>query len=83
MRIPAMNPLNPKWVAQRVAADQLGISERTLLRWRTAGFLKLGIHYRRKFPAPNSPLLYHLELCEQAMIQACARDARTLELVGA
>lgn len=83
MRIPALNPVNPKWVTQRVAADQLGISERTLLRWRNAGFLKLGVHYRRKFPAPNSPLLYRLELCDQAMIQACARDARTLELMGA
>ncbi len=77
-----MNPLNPKWLPQRAAADQLGISERTLLRWRSAGFLKLGVHYRRKFPAPNSPILYDLALCDQAMTQACSRDARTLELVG-
>jgi len=31
------------WVPQRVAADDLGISERTLLRWRSAGLLKLGV----------------------------------------
>ena len=79
MRIPTLTPLNPKWVAQRATADQLGISERTLLRWRTAGFLKLGVHYRRKFPAPNSPLLYRIERCEQAMSAAFARDVRTLE----
>jgi hypothetical protein len=70
------------WVPQRVAADDLGISERTLLRWRSAGLLKLGVHYRRKFPNPNSPLLYKLELVEQAMNAAFARDHRTLELAG-
>ena len=71
------------WVPQRVAADDLGISERTLLRWRSAGLLKLGVHYRRKFPNPNSPLLYKLELVEQAMAEAFARDFRKLELAGA
>jgi hypothetical protein len=70
------------WVPQRVAADELGVSERTLLRWRSAGLLKTGVHYRRKFPANNSPLLYHLELCDQAMTEAFARDHRTLELAG-
>ena len=70
------------WVPQRVAADDLGISERTLLRWRSAGLLKLGVHYRRKFPNPNFPLLYKLELVEQAMAEAFARDFRTLELAG-
>ena len=68
------------WVPQRVAADDLGTSERTLLRWRSAGLLKLGVHYRRKFPNPNSPLLYKLELVEQAMAEAFALDFRTLEL---
>ena len=70
------------WVTQRAAADHLGVSERTLLRWRTAGLLKSGVHYRRKFPATNSPLLYRLELCEEAMNAAFARDFRTLELAG-
>ena len=68
------------WVPQREAADQLGISERTLLRWRVAGLLQPGQHYRRKFPATNSPLLYQLELCDKAMTEAFARDHRTLEL---
>jgi predicted site-specific integrase-resolvase len=70
------------WVPQRAAADGLGVSERTLHRWRSAGLLKIGIHYRRKFPAANSPLLYQLELCEKAMNDAFARDHRTLELAG-
>ena len=68
------------WVPQRAAADELGVSERTLHRWRSAGLLKLGVHYRRKFPATNSPLLYQLELCDRAMTEAFARDHRTLEL---
>lgn len=71
------------WVTQRSAADELGVSERTLQRWRSAGLLKPGEHYRRKYPATNSPLLYQLERCEQAMTEAFARDFRTLELVEA
>ena len=70
------------WVPQRAAADELGVSERTLLRWRAAGLLKPAEHYRRKFPAANSPLLYQVELCDKAMTEAFARDHRTLELAG-
>jgi starch synthase len=61
------------WAVQRDAAARLGISERTLHRWRTAGLLQPGEHYRRKFPNPNSPLLYHLERCEHTMSAAAAR----------
>lgn len=68
------------WIPQRAAADELGVSERTLLRWRSAGLLKLGVHYRRKFPAANSPLLYQLELCDKAINDAFSRDPRSLEL---
>jgi hypothetical protein len=75
-----VNPTqSPAWVPQRAAADQLGISERTLHRWRSSGLLQPGEHYRRKFPATNSPLLYQLERCEQTMAAAFARDVRTLE----
>jgi hypothetical protein len=65
---------------QREAAARLGISERTLHRWRTAGLLQPGEHYRRKFPNPNSPLLYHLERCEQTMSEAAARHPGRLEV---
>ena len=70
-------------VTARAAADYLQVSERTLHRWRAAGLLKLGVHYRRKFPATDSPLLYQLELCDRAMTDAFARDHRTLELAEA
>jgi hypothetical protein len=70
------------WAVQRLAADGLGVSERTLHRWRAAGLLKPGEHYRRKFPNPNSPLLYHLERCEQAMGEACARHPGRLEVAS-
>ena len=56
---------SPEWVSQRAAAEYLGVSERTLLRWRQSGLLKPGEHFARKFVAPNSPLVYKLELCEQ------------------
>ena len=69
------------WAVQRDAAARLGISERTLHRWRNAGLLRAGEHYRRKFPSPNSPLLYHLERCEQSMNEAAARHPGRLEIV--
>jgi predicted site-specific integrase-resolvase len=72
-----------QWASARIAADELGVSERTLLRWRSAGLLQSGVHYRRKFPATNSPLLYQVEQCDKAMTEAFARDHRTLELVEA
>jgi predicted site-specific integrase-resolvase len=55
------------WASSRAAADQLGVSERTLHRWRAAGLLKPGVHYRRKFPVTNSPILYDLESVEAVM----------------
>ena len=72
--------LSSMWVAQRAAADHLGISERTLLRWRSAELLRPGVHFRRKFPNPNSPLLYRLDLVEEQMNAAFIRDHRSLEL---
>lgn len=64
-----------KWVSQRAAADYLGVSERTLLRWRQAGLLQAGDHFVRKFKAPNSPLVYSLERCEQHRNQFFARQS--------
>jgi hypothetical protein len=64
-------PHTPHWSVQRQAG--------TLHRWRSAGLLKPGEHFRRKFPSPNSPLLYHVEGCEEAMNHACARPWQQLE----
>ncbi len=73
-------PFTSKWATSRGTADHLQISERTLYRWRQSKILKAGLHFRRKFPAANSPILYNLEMCELAMTDAFARDPRTLEL---
>ena len=63
------------------AAQTLRFSEATLRRLRQKGILKAGIHYRRKFAGnPNSPILYKIEECQQALEEVDARDARTLEL---
>jgi len=63
------------------AAQTLAFSEATLRRLRQKGILKAGIHYRRKFAGnPNSPILYKIEECQQALDEVDARDARTLEL---
>ena len=67
------------WATARDAREHLGISERTLARWRGSGLLKPGKHWRRKFPTPNSPVLYHLASCEEAMGEATARSVDSLE----
>jgi|694.fasta_scaffold69922_2 hypothetical protein len=41
------------WATARDAREELGISERTLARWRGSGLLKPGKHWRRKFPTPT------------------------------
>ena len=76
-----MRRRNARHLLLACRASCFGISERTLHRWRAAGLLKPGEHDRRTFPNPNSPLLYHLEKCEQAKNHACARPWQQLERV--
>ena len=59
-----------KWVSTKVMADHLEVSTKTLQRFRTSGLLKLGIHWRRKFPTTKRYLLYNLELVEKLLINA-------------
>jgi hypothetical protein len=69
------------WVSSRAAADHLGVSERTLHRWRSCRLLKPGAHWRRKFPAPNSPLLYDLCAVEALMRETATRSPHLLEQI--
>ena len=72
--------MNPSpWLGAQDAARALGISYSTLYRWRTAGLFKPGTHWRRKFPNANSPVLYHLDRCNQAMCDATATDIDAIE----
>jgi len=68
-----------EWLNARSIGLLLKVSERTLCRWRKAGLFKPGVHWRRKFPSPNSPVLYHLERCNTAMSEATARTPHLLE----
>lgn len=68
-----------EWADARSAGQLLGVSEKTLGRWRKAGFFRAGVHWRRKFPSTNSPVLYHLERCNEAMNEATARTPHLLE----
>ena len=57
--------LERKWHTQKVAAEYLGRSERTLLTMRKLGLLTEGTCWMRKIPrAKNSHCLYDLEACE-------------------
>ena len=70
---------NQEWADARSAGPLLGVSEKTLGRWRKAGLFRAGVHWRRKFPSSNSPVLYHLERCNEAMNEATARTPHLLE----
>ena len=78
MTIQSQGHVSP-WATAREARELLGVSERTLARWRHASLLRPGEHWRRKFPCANSPVLYHLHHCEQTMNEASARSAHLLE----
>jgi len=73
----------PRWVPALNAGAVLGVSGRTLHRWRSAGLLKPGRHWRRKFPAPNSPILYDLEAVDALMRELAARNPDAIELAPA
>ena len=62
--------MTTKWVSTKVMAEHLEVSTKTLQRWRTEGLLKLGIHWRRKFPKTKRYLLYNLELVERVITNA-------------
>ena len=74
---------SPIWIGASQAADSLGISISTIYRWRSSGLLKPGIHWRRKTPSTKSPVLYHLERCNQAMATATTTGLDTVEPIWA
>ena len=71
------NTIQKKWLSTKDICNYLEVSEKTLQRWRNTGFLKLGIHYRRKFPTTNRYIIYNSEL-----IKSLLKTAGSLE-VGA
>jgi len=59
------------WATQKETAAYFKISERTLCRRRQDNFLPLGVCWIRKFPNnTNSCILYDIDACEQAFINA-------------
>lgn len=67
------------WATAREARDQLGVSERTLARWRTSGLFQADQQWLRKFLSPNSPVQYHLDHCQNAMRSSQASDCSKLQ----
>ena len=64
------NSIQKKWVSTKEIADYLEVSEKTLQRWRNSNFLKLGIHYRRKFPTTQRYIIYNPVLIEKLLTTA-------------
>ena len=71
------------WRSTKETADYLEVSEKTLQRWRNIGLLKLGIHWRRKFPTTNRYIVYQLDLTEKAINNASSLGIEKLQSLGA
>jgi hypothetical protein len=74
---PSLSPIssmttNDQWVSASKAAEHLSISTRTLKRWRDAGKLIPGIHYRRKGAGMFAHCVYNLPSLGQRMDQWAA-----------
>ncbi len=76
---------NP-WVSGQEVSESLGISEKTLQRWREIGYLKPGTHWRSA-PKPQSipwkpEVIYHLRWCKEEMEYWLAQDAPINDLAA-
>tara|TARA_R100001440_G_scaffold154_1_gene425 strand:- start:549 stop:785 length:237 start_codon:yes stop_codon:yes gene_type:complete len=69
-----------KWVSTKEIAEYFEVSEKTLQRWRKIGLLKLGIHWRRKFPTTNRYIVYHFNLTEQAITKYCSQKMEEIKI---
>lgn len=68
------------WAPASDAGLALGVSAKTLSRWRSLGLLQPGKHWRRKFPSTNSPVLYDVPAVDAVMRQQAARNPDCLEV---
>ena len=67
------------WATARDACTHLGVSERTLSRWRAAGLLKPGEHRRSEVASPNSPVVYRLTVVAAALAGAAVHGLGELQ----
>ena len=70
------NTIQKKWISTKEIANYLDVSEKTLQRWRNTGFLKLGIHYRRKFPTTQRYIIYNPLLIEKLLATAGSLEVK-------
>ena len=70
------NTIQKKWLSTKDICNHLEVSEKTLQRWRNSGFLKLGIHYRRKFPTTQRYIIYNPLLIEKLLATAGSLEVK-------
>ena len=67
------------WVSGKHASKELGVSEKTLQRWREVGYLKSGTHwriaYKLKTLSTKSHEIYHMQWCKEEINYWLAQDA--------
>ena len=55
------------WCSAGVASRRLGVTDKTLKRWRDSGQIAQALHWRRK--GPSSHCVYNVPALEQKMAQ--------------
>jgi len=60
--------MNTDWMDTDLAAIELGITRRQLLKLRLKGVFKSGKHYRKKNPIAARPTyVWHIERCSKIL----------------
>ena len=64
----ALTEKHSNWMRTTLAAEELGISTRSLFRMRESGILPVGDCWRRTFPDnKNSDVLYNIPACFEVL----------------
>jgi len=56
-----MGKYSGRWISTPEVCDELGISQRTLMRMKARGDFNAGAFFRRKTMAPQSDLLWNID----------------------
>ncbi len=76
----ALTEKHSTWMRTTPAAEELGISTRSLFRMRESGTLPAGDCWRRTFPDnKNSDVLYNIPACLEVLNQIAKESAEVKE----
>ena len=74
------------WSTETEASAFLGVTEKTLKRWREVGYLKPGTHWRSAPKRQSTPwkpeVIYHVQWCKEEIDYWLSQDAPINDLAA-